>query len=97
MLYNNEIFDSFFIKAMMLAQTERDFEEVDQHNYGAAIAGSTFRYIVTNVQDKKMVRVATQNPQSSYQMLSLPYVFDGIGRSNNYVESFNVAYTTFEN
>ena len=27
----------------------------------------------------------------------MPYVFDGIGRSNNYVESFNVAYTTFDN
>lgn len=36
------------------------------------------------------------NPQSSYQMLHLPYVFDGIGRSNNYVESFNVAYTTHD-
>ena len=30
-------------------------------------------------------------------MLSLPYVFDGIGRSNNYVESFNVAYTDGDN
>lgn len=29
-------------------------------------------------------------------MLSLPYVFEGIGRSNNYVESFNVAYTMSE-
>lgn len=30
-------------------------------------------------------------------MLHLPYVFDGIGRSNNFVESFNVAYTTYDN
>ena len=27
----------------------------------------------------------------------MPYVFDGIGRSNNYIESFNAAYTTFDN
>ena len=30
-------------------------------------------------------------------MLNMPYMFDGIGRSNNYIESFNVAYTTFDN
>jgi integrin alpha FG-GAP repeat containing protein 1 len=65
--------------------------------YGATISGPTFRYMVTNVQDQKIIRVASQNPSSSYQLLSMPYVFDGIGRSNNYIESFNAAYTTFDN
>lgn len=26
----------------------------------------------------------------------MPYTFNGVGRSNNYIESFNVAYTTFD-
>ena len=65
--------------------------------YGATISGPTFRYMVTNVQDQKIIRVASQNPSSSYKLLSMPYVFDGIGRSNNYIESFNAAYTTFDN
>ena len=27
--------------------------------------------------------------------LELPYVYHGVGRSNNFLESFNVAYSTF--
>lgn len=34
-------------------------------------------------------------PTSSYNSLGLPYVYNGIGRSNNYLESFNVAYSVF--
>ena len=96
LMYNNEIFDSFFIKAMMLAQTHRDFEDLEKHNFGSTISGTTFRYIVTALNDRKYVRVAAQAAQSSYQALELPYTFNGVGRSNNYLESFNVAYTTFD-
>ena len=59
LLYNNEVFDSFFIKALMLAESSRDFDELDKHNFGSTIAGATFRYIVTDVKDKKYVRVAS--------------------------------------
>lgn len=61
--------------------------------YGANTAGVTFRYIVTTLEDDKYVRVAAQSPQTSYQALELPYAHNGIGRSNNYLESFNVAYS----
>lgn len=61
--------------------------------FGANIAGATFRYIVTTLEDDKYVRVATQAPQTSYNSLELPYSHNGIGRSNNYLESFNVAYS----
>lgn len=92
-IYNNVIFDSFFIKAMMLSQTNSDQEDLGQKMFGANIAGATFRYIVTTLEDQKYVRVATQAPQTSYNSLELPYSHNGIGRSNNYLESFNVAYS----
>ena len=80
----------------MLAQTHLDFEDLEKHNFGSTISGTTFRYIVTALNDRKYVRVAAQAPQSSYHALEMPYTFNGVGRSNNYLESFNVAYTTFD-
>lgn len=58
LIYNNEIFDSFFIKGMMLAQTHLDFEDLEKHNFGSTISGTTFRYIVTALNDRKYIRVA---------------------------------------
>ena len=59
LLYNNEIYDSFFIKALMLAESSRDYEDLDKHNFGSTISGATFRFILTDVNDKKFVRVAS--------------------------------------
>ncbi len=60
LIYNNMFYDSFFIKAMMLSQEYDNPLKVEQ--YGAITSGATFRYIVTNVDDIKTVRVATQSP-----------------------------------
>ena len=32
-------------------------------------------------------------PQTSYNSLLLPYTYMGLGRSNNFLESFNVGYS----
>lgn len=91
LIYNNMFYDSFFIKAMMLSQEYDNPQKVEQ--FGAITTGATFRYIITSVEDVKTVRVATQSPQNSYNSLELPYVYMGVGRSNNYLENFNVAYS----
>jgi integrin alpha FG-GAP repeat containing protein 1 len=75
---------------MMLSQTSGNPDDIFS---GAATSGSTFRFTVTTLEDKKQVRVATQLPQTSYNSLSLPYVYLGLGRSNNFIESLNVAYS----
>jgi hypothetical protein len=62
-LYNNYNFDAYFIKSVFLAQIHRDTDDVEKHNHGASISGPTSRYIVTDVNDKKYIRVGTQNPQ----------------------------------
>jgi len=88
LIYNNMFYDSFFIKAIMVSQNQQDDQK-----FGSITTGATFRYIVTTLEDEKYIRVASQMPQSSYNSLELPYVYMGIGRSNNYLEQFNVAYS----
>lgn len=60
--------------------------------YGTVTIGTTFRYVMTSLDDdNQYVRVATQLPQQSFDSLELPYVYMGVGRSNNYLEQFNIA------
>lgn len=82
-------FDSFFIKAQFISH---DHEEAKE--FGSITPGATFRYIMTSQEDDKQhVRVASQQPQQSYDSLDSPYVYMGVGRSNNYIEQLNVAYS----
>lgn len=88
-IYNNMNYDSFFIKAQMMSPNS------DQDpQYGTILTGATFRYVMTSLDDdNQYVRVATQIPQQSFDSLELPYVYQGVGRSNNYLEQFNAAYS----
>lgn len=40
------------------------------------------------MEDNKLVNVGSQRFQSGYMSLQLPFAFLGVGRSNNYVETF---------
>jgi len=53
--------------------------------------GASFRFVITNLQDEKIVEVGGQLPQQAHGALLPPYIHLGVGRSNNYIESFNVA------
>ena len=54
MIYNNMIYDSFFIKATMLSQYNNE-----EHRFGAITIGATFRYLVTTLDDQKFIQVAS--------------------------------------
>lgn len=43
---------------------------------------------MTTVRDEKVVIVGSQQSQSGYNALQLPYCYKGVGRSNNYIENF---------
>lgn len=75
---------------MMLSQTSGDPEDM---LFGAVTSGASFRFTVTTLDDKKQIRVGAQLPQTSYNSMCLPYVYLGLGRSNNFIENFNVAYS----
>lgn len=77
----------------MLSQAYEGKQDIP--NFGAGVIGASFRYIMTSeVDETQYVRVAVQQPQNAFDSLLLPYVYHGIGRSNNYVEQFNVAYSS---
>ena len=60
--------------------------------YGDTSIGATYRLVVTDLNDNKFVVTGTQLPYSSYTALQVPYAYLGVGRSNNYVETFTAAF-----
>ena len=61
--------------------------------YGNALSGPSYRLIVTDLNDEKFVVIGSQLTQSAYNAIQMPYAYLGVGRSNNYVESFTAAYS----
>ena len=47
--------------------------------------------VITELDDEQYVASGSQVVENSYNALSLPYLYIGIGRSNNYIETFTVA------
>lgn len=77
--------DHFFIKALMVGSSSQ---------YGDAVSGASYRLVVTDLNDAKFVVHAAQLAQSSaYLSLQTPYAYLGVGRSNNYVETFTAAFS----
>jgi integrin alpha FG-GAP repeat containing protein 1 len=81
-IYNNFVKDTFFIKALMINTPSK---------YGDAAVGSSYRLVVTDLDDNKFVVIGSQLAQQTYNSLQMPYCYIGVGRSNNYVESFTAA------
>jgi integrin alpha FG-GAP repeat containing protein 1 len=83
-IYNNFVKDTFFVKAMMVNT---------QGMYGDSSIGSSYRLVVTDLNDNKFVVIGSQLYQSAYNSLQMPYCYLGVGRSNNYVETFTAAFS----
>jgi len=81
-IYNNYVQDAFFIKALMVGS-----------EYGDALSGASYRLVVTDLYDNKFVVHSSQLTQSAYLALQMPYSYLGVGRSNNYVETFTAAFS----
>jgi len=83
-LYNNIVSDNFFIKALFVNSKQSKSENI----FGNNAVGASYRAVVTTMDDRKLVAVGSQDYQQGYNSLQLPYCYIGIGRSNNYIESF---------
>lgn len=83
-LYNNVVTDNFFIKALSVNSELKKSNNV----YNGYTVGATYRFVITDMEDQKRVTVGSQLFQSGYMSLQLPFAFLGVGRSNNYVETF---------
>jgi len=57
--------------------------------YGNAAIGPSYRFVATSyMSDTKFVLTGSQAYQSSYLSCQLPYYYQGIGKTNNYIETF---------
>lgn len=61
----------------------------DVNNVAAQIVGGSF-YWVNSVGDKYRTTYQPQIIQTAYNALQTPYSYCGLGRANNYVESFTL-------
>lgn len=85
-IYNEMELDSFFLKSITTYSKSK---------YSTLSLGTSYRYIVTNIDGERRKNVAYQVSQTSGLSLSLPFCYMGIGRSNNYIENFVIATATF--
>jgi hypothetical protein len=87
-LFNIEAYDNFFLKSLLTKSKE---------NFFSADIGTNYRYYVTDLNGERRLRVGIQHPQTSCLNLDLPYAFEGIGMSYNYVENFHVSTSSTKN
>ena len=81
-LYNKNIYDSYTMKSILLFESDCFF---------CNEFGSTQRFITTNLDGTRRMDLSIQNVQNSIMgCLSLNYAYLGIGRSNNYIENFQI-------
>lgn len=85
---NNIIDDSLFITILPVLASSPDF---DSGSINAAI-GVTVQWRITNIDGDKTIALLNQKTQWNYGSLQLPFVTDGLGRTNNYIEDLAVGY-----
>ena len=86
--FNIEAYDNFFLKSLTTKS---------KNNFFSGDIGTNYRYYVTDLNGNRKLRVGVQHPQSSCLNLDLPYSFEGIGLSYNYVENFHVSTSSPKN
>ena len=86
--FNIEAYDNFFLKSLTTKS---------RYNFFSADIGTNYRYYVTDLNGVRRLRVGVQHSQTSCLNLELPYAFEGIGMSYNYVENFHVSTSSPKN
>ncbi|KAH9890573.1 hypothetical protein C8Q73DRAFT_793017 [Cubamyces lactineus] len=96
---NNFYYDAFFLKAIVLngACGSGTCPAADgakkYHPYGVSYSGATYKYTVLDTSGRRSAAQVGQMPQAAYQSLLTPYVYFGLGRTNNYIENLFVGST----
>lgn len=85
--FNNIQKDNFFLKG----QTKLDIKK-----FYASEIGTHYRFIATNNDGSRRMDFTYQLIQNSDLTMSLPYSLAGIGRSNNYIENYQVVSATLD-
>ena len=80
-LYNQNLYDSYTMKSILL---------FNSNCFYCYEFGSTQRFITTNIDGTRRMDLSIQFSQNTISALNLPFAYLGIGRSNNYIENFQI-------
>lgn len=80
-VYNNLNAEMYFVKARMLSDDR----------IGSAVRSAVFKVVLTSLDDEKFVVSGSDVGQSAFGSLQVPSCMIGVGRSNNFIETFTVA------
>ena len=86
-IWNNNSPDKFFIKNKIVLKKGK---------FSTLEFGTSFRYVVTDNEGLRSDNVVAQMPQTSGMIIPLPFAYQGIGRSNNYIEHLYAISNTFD-
>jgi len=79
--------ENFFLKTLGLNGFNADNNITN--DLGGIYYGPSIEMIVTDLNGNQRLSKGVQLPQSAYSPLDVPYMFIGLGRTNNYIENFN--------
>ncbi len=84
--FNNYNYDSFFLKSI---------NTYNQENFNQISIGTSYRYIATSLDGSRRMDVSFHQAQLNSLSLCMPFAYIGIGRSNNYIENFEVISSSY--
>lgn len=86
--------ENFILKTLGLNGYTKSGSDDITNSLGGLYYGASVECKVTDIDGNAMLSKGAQMPQSAYNPLDLPYIFIGLGRTNNYVENFALGITT---
>lgn len=89
-LQNTEIFDSCFLKVLVLNGLCRH-HNCSMEPYGVNQPGPMVRYNMTTQDGTPLVSTSVQLSQSAYFPLQLPYSYFGLGQTPNFIDILTVS------
>lgn len=87
-LRNGYYGDYFFVRSVAVAAFQRKSADF----YGSVHPGVTFKFAFTDFDGTHRVRQGSQMSITSYGSLPSPTCLFGLGRTNNFIDAFGVAY-----
>jgi len=86
--------ENFILKTLGLNGYKKDGSDDISTSLGGVYYGASVECKVTDIDGNPKLAKGSQTPQSAYSPLDLPYIFIGLGRTNNYVENFVMGIST---
>jgi len=92
-IFNFVSTENFILKTLGLNGYKIADSDDIKLSLGGVYYGSSVECKVSDIDGNSLLAKGSQMPHSAYTPLDLPYIFIGLGRTNNYVENFVMGIT----